>query len=255
MQIFDQSSPIGLPVLGAICVAISGGIHLTSRWIEVILARDCPLLPEEQVKYDGWKAELNSLVLPPDPKVQESEDKSESPITEEDEVIPLPVRPEGWQQTQHGPPPGPLFGAREDLTAKPSLDNSLGLNEEWLIQTLKNANELNLRFPIQVSLVYSPEKNTPFAVEIERATLGVINEVILEFVIFLDSIPTPPRALIRLVNMEHVSQKLPLTVVTAMDTHCASTADVNQVDSDIHIQFVSPDSRWKRFPFLPTHLL
>ena len=99
--------------------------------------------------------------------------------------------------------------------------------------------------------MYSPE-NTPFAVEIDGQR-QVINEAFWNLSSFW--IHTYLRALIRLVNMEHVSQKPPLTVVTAMDTHRASTADVNQVDSDIHIQFVSPDSRWKRFPFLPTHLL
>lgn len=257
MQIFDQSSPIGLPVLGAICFAIAGGIHLTSRWIEIILARDCPLLPEEKAKYDTWKADLNSLILPVEPKNREPEVHEEPNVPEDvpEEQTKPQLRLEGWQQTPNGPPPGPLFSTLKGLPAKDGLDNSLGLNEEWLIQTLKQADDLNSRFPIQVSIAYSPEKDVPFAVMIERATLGVINEAILEFVVFLDSIPTPPKALIQLVNMEHVSQKLPLTVVTAMDAHCAATADINQIDSEIHIHFVSPDSCWKRFPFLPTHLL
>ena len=99
----------------------------------MILARDCPLLPEEQVKYDGWKAELNSLVLPPDPKVQESEDKSESPITEEDEVIPHQCAQKAGGKRKKDHAGTTIWGMKTSPRSHP--DNSLGLNEEWLIQT------------------------------------------------------------------------------------------------------------------------
>ena len=129
------------------------------------------------------------------------------------------------------------------------------IDEEWLQTTLQHAQELATRYPVQASLVYSAAKDTPFGLTIERATPGVVNQSILDFIVFLSKIPPPQKAIISLQNMAHIDRQLYLTVATAMNAHCSSSADVNQDGSEIHISFLEPDACWKRYPFLPEHVL
>ena len=248
LQQLDQAAPIGLPAAGALVLLLSCIIIMTLVRTEKIIGRDYPLLPEEQAQYDIWVAELRSLTIEP-------VDQSEKTLT------PRPAPPRRKRvvpeilQTPFGPPAGPLHATEDDLSMDAKAKKLAGVEENWLAQTLQAAQKLEAHYPIQVTLDYSMGRNIPFSLTIERATSGVINQAILDFIQFLGSIPTPNKAIISLRHMPHIDQHFSMTVVTAMDAHCPAPADVNQIDSEIHIHFVSPDSCWKRYPFLPTHLL
>lgn len=125
------------------------------------------------------------------------------------------------------------------------------IDEPWLLDAIRKAEELARRYPVQAFLEYSVEPDLPFTLVIEKATPAMTVRAMVEFVNFLATIATPKRARIELRSVVHLDRSFYRSVMSAMEPYFPDTVDIKQHGSKVEITFLDPDRVWSRHTYLP----
>jgi hypothetical protein len=125
------------------------------------------------------------------------------------------------------------------------------VDEPWLVDALRKADQLSRRYPIQAFLEYSVEPDLPFTLVLERATPAMSMRAMVEFVGFLASIATPRRARIELRSVVHLDRSFYRSVSSAMEPYFPDSVEVKQQGYRVELTFLEPDRNWGRYPILP----
>lgn len=125
------------------------------------------------------------------------------------------------------------------------------IQDPWLLDAVRKAEDLARRYPVQAFLEYSVEPDLPFTLVLERATPAMAVRAMVEFVGFLASIATPKRARIELRSVVHLDRSFYRSVMSAMEPYFPDTVDIRQNGFRVEITFLEPERCWNRVPMLP----
>lgn len=125
------------------------------------------------------------------------------------------------------------------------------IDEPWLLDAIRKAEELGRRYPVQAFLEYSAEPDLPFTLVLERATPAMAVRAMVEYVSFLASIATPRRGRIELRSVVHHDRSFYRSVMSAMEPYFPDTVDIKQDGQRVEITFLEPERCWARVPILP----
>jgi hypothetical protein len=142
------------------------------------------------------------------------------------------------------PPGGPADLQRRVPTWGP-------IEEAWLREALAKAEALVGSYPAQAYLEFSQEPHLPFTLVIARATPAMAVRAMVNFVEFLASIYTPPRARIELVNVAHLDRSFDQNVQAALEPYFGANVEVEADPGRVDILFTDPDPGWGAYPTLP----
>lgn len=137
----------------------------------------------------------------------------------------------------------------------PSQDRKVpvweSIPDRWLREALTSAEHLVRTFPDQAHIEYSQEPNLPFTLVISQATPAMAVRAMVNFVEFLASIYTPPRARIELIHVAHLDRSFHKNVEAALEPYFANNVVVEPNPGRVDIQFTDPDPGWGQYPMLP----
>ena len=125
------------------------------------------------------------------------------------------------------------------------------IDDPWLREALAKAEELVASYPVQAYLEFSQEPHLPFTLVIARATPAMAVRAMVNFVEFLASIYTPPRARIELVNVAHLDRSFDKNVQAALEPYFGNNVEVEPEPGRVDILFTDPDPGWGAYPRLP----
>ncbi|HHO52995.1 MAG TPA: hypothetical protein ENK18_19490 [Deltaproteobacteria bacterium] len=123
--------------------------------------------------------------------------------------------------------------------------------DRWLREALTSAEHLVRTFPDQAHIEYSQEPNLPFTLVISQATPAMAVRAMVNFVEFLASVYTPPRARIELIHVAHLDRSFHKNVEAALEPYFANNVVVEPSAGRIDIRFTDPDPGWGQYPMLP----
>lgn len=123
--------------------------------------------------------------------------------------------------------------------------------DAWLADALVKADALMRSFPPQATLELSREPNLPFTLVISRATPAMAVRAMVNFVEFLASIATPPRARIELLGVAHLDRSFHKNVEAALEPYFGGNLEVRPGPGQVDIRFTDPDPQWGAYPRLP----
>jgi hypothetical protein len=126
------------------------------------------------------------------------------------------------------------------------------VNEPWLVDAIDKAAVLADSFPIQARLEFNVDEHIPFTLVLERATPAMAVRAMMAFVEFLSTIATPRRARIELSSVAHLDRSFHRNVQAACEPYFADRVAVEHTRGQVDLVFQQPDSRWDRYPLLPT---
>jgi len=125
------------------------------------------------------------------------------------------------------------------------------IDDPWLVEALQKAEQLVASYPVQAYLEYSQEPHLPFTLVIARATPAMAVRAMVNFVEFLASIYTPPRARIELVNVAHLDRSFDKNVQAALEPYFGNNVEVEPEPGRVDILFTDPDPGWAAYATLP----
>ncbi len=145
--------------------------------------------------------------------------------------------------------PGPAGGPNDLQRRVPTWGR---IDDPWLREALGKAEALVAAYPAQAYLEFSQEPHLPFTLVIARATPAMAVRAMVNFVEFLASIYTPPRARIELVNVAHLDRSFDQNVRAALEPYFGANVEVEADPGRVDILFTDPDPGWSAYPTLPT---
>jgi len=166
--------------------------------------------------------------------------------SEEDLPTVSAARPMAAPTPQAGTPPG---GPADLQRRVPTWGT---IEDPWLREALAKAEALVGSYPAQAYLEFSQEPHLPFTLVIARATPAMAVRAMVNFVEFLASIYTPPRARIELVNVAHLDRSFDQNVQAALEPYFGANVEVEADPGRVDILFTDPDPGWGAYPTLPT---
>ena len=121
---------------------------------------------------------------------------------------------------------------------------SLAINDEWRMDLVNRIRRLGM--PMSASLEIDPFKGVPFGLRLERSTPETARRAIEEFALFIDSVPTPPRTFIRLVDIIDPGVPIKNFVRGGLQRYlnCKQLTITSQIDG-IDIRFANADPVWE----------
>ncbi len=179
---------------------------------------------------------------PPLDEVMVMEEESEEDLPTVSAARPTAAAPTAPTSTPSG---GPADLQRRVPTWGP-------IEDPWLREALAKAEALVGSYPAQAYLEFSQEPHLPFTLVIARATPAMAVRAMVNFVEFLASIYTPPRARIELVNVAHLDRSFDQNVQAALEPYFGANVEVEADPGRVDILFTDPDPGWGTYPTLPT---
>ncbi len=213
----------------------------------------------------GTPPPLSRGTAPPEPRaavMSYSEPPSDEVVVMEeeeyDEPVPapkVPAKPSAPATKAAVPTPrasAPAVapaGAPADLTRRTPQWGTI--DDAWLREALAKAEALVQSYPVQAYIEFSQEPNLPFTLVIARATPAMAVRAMVNFVEFLASIYTPPRARIELVSVAHLDRSFDKNVQAALEPYFGANVEVEADPGRVDILFTDPDPGWSAYPIIP----
>ncbi|MBN2798966.1 MAG: hypothetical protein JXX28_07440 [Deltaproteobacteria bacterium] len=124
------------------------------------------------------------------------------------------------------------------------------VDEPWLEDALEKGELLAQTLPVQAEILFSQEDHLPFTLVLKRVTPAMAVRFLSQYVEFLASISTPPRARV-MMHSGTLDPSFHRNVKASLDPYFPGLVEVKASGNAVDILFRKPDDGWRDHPRLP----